>query len=320
MPRFSVNREQVRKFLDPRWHEKKDKNAFVFNIILGVSFILVLSVVLKDTTIRQEAMNLYFDQYMLWRMDAEKNSFFDKYILLGLAADREARKNAREMIFLDFDNSAIKAINRPELTPRDKIADLIRAAYHGGASIIVVDTGFLEADKSPASLLEGDEVALTGEERDQILYDLLKTIRDDSNSDTKVLLPRMTYSDHTEQSNIFADLVDGKKIFEVTPLLTEYKSVARFWVPYIKAYRADTGEPYILWSIPVMTLALKYDRLEELKILEKNILNDEHQKEDHYLKIYRNSVEEKFPVYEEMTVGDDVVRDTRAVRDISRRR
>ena len=310
---FSIDRERVKKFLDPRWREDNAKNAFIFNIFLGVAIILIFVVLLKDTSLKQEAINWYFDQYILWRMDADENSFFDKYILFGKAADNETRENAREIKFLDFDDDAIKTINRPDFTPRNKTADLVRAAYHGGASIIFVDMDFSEPDLSPSSLIVGDDVALTGAERDQILYNLLKTIRDDPNSDTKILLPRMTYSDLTEQPSIFTDLIDGKKIFEVTPMLSEYKSNTRFWIPYVKAKRADTGEPYVLWSVQIMTMTLKYGRLDELNILEKNLLNDtDEDMSTHFFKVDRNGVRENFPIYEEMYTNGGIVRNTQA--------
>ena len=308
---FSIDMERVKKFLDPCWREPNVKNAFIFNILLGGAIILIFIVLLKDTGFKQEAINRYFDQYILWRMDVDENSFFDKYILFGKAADKETRENAREIIFLDFDDDAIKTINRTDLTPRNKTADLIRAAYNGGASIIFVDIDFSEPDLNPARLIAGDEVALTGAERDQILYDLLKTIRDDPNSDTKILIPSMTYSDHTAQPNIFAELIDGKKIFEVTPMLSEYKSNTRFWIPYLKAKHADTGEPYILWSPQIMTLILKYGRLDELNIL--NLLSDtDENMSTHFFKVDRNGVRENFPIYEEMYTDEGIVRDTQA--------
>ena len=306
--------QALMKFLDPRWHEKEVKDSFVFNIILGITIILIFSVVLKDSKIKQEAINWYFDQYTLWRMDADEDSFIDKYILFQKAADKETRKIAHEKImFLDFDNDAMESLNRFNLTPRDKIADLIQTAYKGGASIIVVDMDFSEPDRTPASLMAGDEFALSGFERDKILYDILKTIRDDPNSKTKVLLPRMTYLDRTEQPNIFSELADGEKIFEVTPMLTEYSSSTRFWLPYLKTENADTGKPYILWSIPIMTMALTYGNLEELTSLEQEILNDTDENMSEYLlKVKRQGVEENFPIYEEIYLNGGVVRDTQA--------
>ena len=282
---FSIGIEKAKRFLDPSWHEKEAKNSFVFNIILGISIMLVFSVELKDIRLKQDSINFYFDQYTLWRMDANEDSFIDKYILPQKAADMETKQIAREKIrFLDFDNQSIKKLKNPGLTPRDKLADLIETAYQGGASVIVVDIVFSEPDLRPERLIAGDkdDVPLSGAQRDKILYDLLKTIRDDSNSNTKVLLPRMTYADRTEQENIFSELVDGKKIFEVTPMFTESRSNIRFWLPYLKANRADTGEPYILWSIPIMTMVLTIGDLEELRSLEQKLLQDDAERVDRY--------------------------------------
>ena len=312
LQKFSIDVEKIKKFLDPREHEAASRNSFVFNIILGVVIMLIFYGVLKDNRIKQEAMNWYFDQYILWRMDADEDSFIDKYILFRRAADIETKQNSKEIVFLDFDNDAIESLKRPSLTPRDKLADLIRTAYQGGASIIIVDSDFSEPDLRAESLMAGDEVALTGAERDNVLYNLLKTIRD-SNSDTKILLPRMTYADRTEQPNIFSELTDGKKIFEVTPMLSEFRSNTRFWVPYLKAKRVDNGEPYILWSIPILTMTLKLGNLEELRALEQQILNDANTKMDTYsFKVNRHGVEENFRIYEELYDRGGVERDTRA--------
>ena len=198
----------------------------------------------------------------------------------------------------------------------------------------MVDSDFSEHDfkPKPKNLMAGDEVPLSGVDRDKRLYELLKTIRDDSSSNTKVLLPRMTYADddRAEKQNIFSELIDGKKIFEVTPMFTEYRSNVRFWLPYLKSKRADTGEPYILWSIPIMTMVLTIGNLEELHSLEQKILDDAKKIKDktsyekilnffddsmhnYSLTVNRNGVKENFSIYEEMyTSNGGVERDTRA--------
>lgn len=311
--RFSINFEEVKKFLDPRQHDKNAKNTFVFNIILGVTIILLFSVELKDIRPKQDTINWYFDQYTLWRMDSDENSFIDKYILFQKAADMETKRIAKNLMFLDFDNDAVKSLERPTLTPRDKVADLVQTAYQGGAAIIVIDMNFAEQDFSHEKLLAGDKTALTGEQRDKILYDLLKKIRDDETSDTKILLPRTNYADRSERQNIFSDLIDGKKIFAVTPMFTERGSNVRFWVPYLKSENVETGENYILWSIPIMTMALTIGNVEELHTLEEKILNDsDDDRNKYFLNVERNGVTEKFPIYEEIYSGGGVQRDTKA--------
>lgn len=310
---FSPYFEKIKKFLDPRWHTKEEKNSFVFNIILGITIMSIFSILLKDMRPKQDMINWNFDNYTLWRMDADENSFFDKYFLFQKAADMETRRISKDLVFLDFDNDAMRSLNRPLLTPRNKIADLVKSAYQGGASIIVIDIDFSEKDYSPAHLFAGDEVPLSGTQRDKILYDLLKTIRDDSNSDTKVLLSRTTYTDLIEQQNIFSELIDGKKIFEVTSNYTEAGSTERFWLPYSKAIEANTGKPYILWSVPIMTMALTIGNLEELKNLEQKILNDADGNMDKYfLTVNREGKTENFPIYEEQYSGGGILRDTKA--------
>ena len=293
--------EKIENFFDPRRHDKDSKNSFVFNIILGFTIILIFSVVLKDTRLKQEFMNSIFDQYILWRMDKDGSSFIDRFILSEPAADTATKKIARELMFFYFDDESIEMLQRPRLTPRDKTADLIRAAYKGGASIIVVDSLFSEPDKSDTKLLPGDKIPLNGAKRDLILYNLLKTIKDDKYSNTKVLLPIDTYADRTEQPNIFADLIDGKKIFAVTPMLSQFRSTTRFWIPYLQAKRAEGGEPYILWSIPIMTMTLTAGNLKDLHSLEEEILSDDDDSlNSYYLPVIKNGIEEDFEIYKEI--------------------
>ena len=62
-----------------------------------------------------------------------------------------------------------------------------------------------------------------------------------------------------------------------------------------------------------MTMNLKYGRLDELNILEKNLLNDtDENMSTHFFKVYRNGVRENFPIYEEMYTEGGVVRYTQA--------
>lgn len=305
--------EDIKKFLDPRWHTKPEKNSFVFNIILGISIMLIFSFVLKDTRPKQDMINWNFDNYTLWRMSTDENSFIDKYLLFQKAADIETKHIAQELFFLNFDDDSIKTLNHPIMMPRNKVADLINVAYQNKAAIVIVDIDFSQPDYSPAKMIPGDNEALTGSQRDKILYDLLKTIRDDTKSDTKVLLMRSTYSDQIEYQNIFSDLIDGKKIFEITPNASEYEAKERFWLPYTKATSQDTGQTRILWSAPIMTMALTIGNLDELHDLEQKILNDADKKMDtYYLTVNRQGVIEKFPLYEEQYNGGGIVRNTQA--------
>ena len=292
--------EKVKKFLDLRKHDKDKSKEFLFNLFLG-TIIILFFILVRDTTIRQEVENARFDKYISWKFNS----------------DTETKKIANdELVFLDFDNTSIEELQRPDLTPRDKVADLIKIAYEKGAKLIIVDMNFSEADYSPAKLMAGDEIALNGESRDKILHDLLETIKNDNIKNTKVLLPFITYADHQEKPNIFSDLVDYEKIYSITSTFTANSQAdrnVRFWLPYLETKRSDTKERHLLWSIPIMTMALTIGNEEELKLFEKSILNDNSADDNSYnLTVKRNGNEEKFIFYKEHYKNQGLIRNTQS--------
>ena len=253
----------------------------------------------RNTPIQQDAIN--------W--------CFDKYINLSVGDDSETNQIANDLIFLDFNNQSLKELDRPYSIPRNKIADLVNVAYEGGAKLIIIDFTFNELDYTPEKLIAGDNVALDGGARDKILYNSLKNIRDNPSTATKVLLPYITYEDKTEMKNIFSDLVDNKKIYSVTPNLTEdlTNNYSRFWLPYYKTYKADTDEKNLLWSIPVMTITLNIGIVNDLNELGNKILNDSDENFDSYaLKVNRNGTNKEFLIYEEQSKDTRLFRDSRA--------
>ena len=293
--------ERLKEFLDVRRHDEEKVKEFKFNLFLGLITILIL-IYVRDTTIRQELLNSHFDNYIFWNFELNSNA--------------EINKTTDELVFLDFDNTSFEELQRPDLTPRDKVADLIKIAYEKEAKIIIVDMIFSEADYSPSKLIAGDETELNGESRDKILHDLLETIKNDDTRNTKVLLPFITYADRQEKQNIFSDLVDHKKIYSITSTFTANNQAdrnVRFWLPYLETKRADTKEERLLWSIPIMTLALSIGNEEELKSIEKSILNDNSDDNNSYnLNVKRNGKEEKFTFYKEHYKNQGLIRNTQS--------
>ena len=248
----------------------------------------------RNTSVQQDAIN--------W--------CFDEYIKLRAGSESETTKIANELIFLDFNNNSLKELNRPYSIPRNTIADLVNFAYEGGAKIIIIDMAFNESDYSPEKNFDNN---LNGEASDKILYDLLKKIHDNPSTDTKILLPCITYRDTTEMKNIFAEFIDGKNIYAVTPNFTEHSvtNYARFWLPYYKTRNANTEN--LLWSIPLMTMALTVGNVEDLNSLKEKILNDSNNELDSYsLKVNRNGTEKDFFIYEEQSQSDTLFRDSRS--------
>ena len=240
-------------------HSSEQKGQFVFNILLGVA-VTFFFLLMKDTAVRQSFINEWFDRYIAFRADSETDTW----------------RAAQSIVFLDFDNKSFRTLGRPDLTPRDKVAELLKVAYEGKARAVVLDMNFSEADYSPAKTFEGEEIAKSGVERDRELFDLIDRIKNDSESKTTILLPLMTYADGTIKDNIFSSLIDNRKVFEVTPTFSINgggDNATRFWSPYLEAKDAATNESKILWSIPLMSAMIYVGAVDELDGLKPEILD-----------------------------------------------
>ena len=179
------------------------------------------------------------------------NNYHKKKSLIN-EEDSEAKtpigKKMMEIIFLDFDNKSLRDLGRPNIIPRNKIADLLNFAYQGRAALVVIDMDFSDSDYTPERLLAGDKSPMTGLARDNLLFNLLQQIKDDSSSNTKVLLPITTYADFMQKHNIFSELIDNKKIFSVTPAFTisRLDNKVRFWMPYLETLEENGRQHNVL--------------------------------------------------------------------------
>ena len=270
------------------------KQDFIFNVIIGV-FIMLIFTALKDTAMRQNIINHWFDYYIKLRMNS----------------DTETKRASDNLVFLDFDNKSMRDLGRPEMIPRNKIADLVRFAYNGGAGIIIIDLDFSVRDYTPERLLAGDNEQMTGQDRDNILFNLLRQIREDTDSPTKIFLPVTAYSDREQKNNIFAELFDNKKIYPVTPnfTLSNPDNVVRFWMPYFEAIESNTHNHNVLWSMPLLSLALFYGDFDEIDKLKHEVIEGENN--SFTLNIRRDNSEHKFTFYRENSHENELIRDSK---------
>ncbi len=288
--------KNILKYLDIKEYSKERRNQFIFNVILGLA-VLFLFVLLRNSAVRQNFINTYFDYFIKFRLDSDTNT----------------KKVSQEIIFLDFDDTSLYELERPSITPRNKVAELVELAYIGGAKIIILDMDFSEPDYSPEKILSGDILAMDGQSRDRTLFELFEKIKADSDSQAKVLLPVTAYSDRTLKNNVFHSLIDNQKIFEVTPTFTTSKfadSSVRFWMPYMEV-REDLQAPIkILWSIPLLTCVLAYGDFNELQNLESKIIDSE--TDVFTIHITRDDKAEEFHFYKEYSDNGDLIRDSSA--------
>ena len=287
----------IMNFFKLNRYSTEQRNQFGFNIFLGVA-VLIFSVMVRNTAIVQGSINGWFDYYIMFRADSESDT----------------QRAAQNITFLDFDNNSFQSLGKPDMTPRDKVAELLETAYTGNARIVILDFDFSEADYSPAKTFVGDEVMKKGLERDKILFDTIERIKNDPNSQTKILLPLVTYADKTIKPNVFASLIDNKKIFAVTPTLTTNRvgdNYARFWLPYLEV-EGENGERKILWSIPLLSSVLYGGNFSELENLQSEILIGD--KNFFETKINHETRAEQFKFYREQMKDGGLIRDTASLQ------
>ena len=288
---------RIINFFNLNKYPKENKNQFWFNFLLGIG-ILFFFILIKDTAVIQASINGWLDYYIMFRMNS----------------DTDTHAVASNITFLDFDNKSFKMLNKPDLTPRDKVAYLLDIAYSGNAKVIVLDIDFSESDYSPTKKFADEDVPRNGLERDKILFDTIERIKNDSTSDTKIIIPLVNYADKTVKRNIFESLIDNKKIFAATPTLTTNQggdNYARFWLPYLTVKDNETNEPKILWSIPLLAAVLYAGDFNDLENSRTEILNDN--KNSFVTKInYKQN--QQFTFYRESLQNSGIIRDTTAVQ------
>lgn len=291
------------KYLDIRKFSKTNKYYFLFNIVLGVGT-LIFFVLTRDTQMQQSLINMLFDQAIELRADF-------------LEWDREcdAKIAAEDIVILSFDDDAVKDFGRLYITPRNKIADMIRFAYEGGASVVVLDMALSDPDYTPSRKLLGDSKFMTGHERDEELFNLLDKIKNDASTNTKILLCGEAHYDNTLKDNKFADLIDNKKIYFAEAAISEAGGsdrTVRFWIPYsvVTAEEDDVQVRQVLWSFELLTLALTEGGEEELEKIGNEILHGNETEFTMHCKSGRD-----FVFYREIfSENGGIIRDTKSLQ------
>lgn len=212
---------------------------------------------LEQTPWGQRNVNLQYDFYIQ----------HEAYSGLGVG------KQSPDIVFLDIDESVYRQWRGRECTPRGEIARLVDLAYRDGAKVIVVDINLEWPDRTGTGQASGDEDSLSGWAGDNQLRNVLSTIKN-SATQTKVILPVLSYADRIERPNIYADLADNKTLFLASPafLASGYDQVVRFWQPYQLTF-PQPGQRAVRWSIPLLASALYGGDYQQLTEAEAVILN-----------------------------------------------
>lgn len=291
------------KYLDLRRVSKTNRYYFLFNIVLGLGTLFFL-VITRDSPLQQGVINALFDQAIEFRTG-----------LLEWGRACDAKIAAKKVVMLSFDDEAIKDLRYPHITPRNKIADLIRFAYKGGASVVIVDMSLSDPDYTPTRKFLGDSKPMTGQERDQELFDLLEQIKNDVASNTRIVISADIYTDKTMQDSDFANLIDNKKIYVASTAVSGSRGndrTVRFWLPYLEIIEEDDDvrERKVLWSFQLLALALTEGGEEELSRISQDILHGDETKFTMHCKSGRD-----FVFYRELSLPNGTIRrDTQSLQ------
>ncbi|BBB91117.1 MAG TPA: CHASE2 domain-containing protein [Methylomusa anaerophila] len=165
-----------------------------------------------------------------------------------------------QLAFIDIDHETYLKWGKPELTPRDKLAELIEMLHRSGVKVIALDIFLDEADYQFP-------------DRDARLRQVLQAIKNDPNG-PKIIFPVKMYSDGMLGTNIFDDLIDNQdKFFKSVPWATvasNYDNKMRFWYPY-DIYTRPDGSAATVWGTPLLAAALGGNAADQLHTLGRQI-------------------------------------------------
>jgi len=220
-----------RKYADYVRNNSRMRHYFV-NIMVGI----IIAIIFAATTSSrwgEGMMNAAFDQ--LVRYEHSKAS--------------DSAQGTDPVFFIDITPTDYQRWGEPQLTPRNRLADLIETAWKKNASVVVID------------------VLLDRHDHEHPLNDLklrrllVKMLRE--NATTKVIFPVRFGYDNKLRQHIFDDLIEsktanGQQIFyRAVPnvLASDGDQLNRFWGLY-QAGIDKYGQPKVVWSVPVLAAAL----------------------------------------------------------------
>ena len=169
------------------------------------------------------------------------NGAFDKIVLKeGVNAAKSAETPGgatagtlqNRLLFVDFDAQTYLGWGNPVLTPRDKLAEVIRLASEGGAKVIVLDI-----------LLEKESCSAFADEQ-------LRRVLAEDHSLTDIVFPLRLDAAGKPIRNIYDDIIAKNPKFHYgSPYFSSTSSdnKVRNWVPFLK-----TNDGHLLWNIALL--------------------------------------------------------------------
>lgn len=172
---------------------------------------------------------------------------------------------AQPLFFVEITPAEYRQWGEPLLTPRDRVADLIEAAWHKGAPVVVLDILLDRPDREHPQ----------ADARLRLLLE--RMLRE--NAGTKVVFPVRIGTEGELRPHLFDDLLqrttaDGRRLFYPavpTVLASELDLLHRFWGMY-QLGRDQNGETRVIWSVPLLAAALHSGSQERLDAAARDLL------------------------------------------------
>ena len=247
------------------WKKFYNSEAFhlLINVFIGIA-IAVFMFGVEHTDWGEANINKAFDFGI--KVEASKST----KAMESLKAQRNIHISDR-IVFAEIDHETYKKWGSPLLTPRVKLAEIVKIAHEGGAKIIALDV-----------LLENKDCC---HPQDDLI--LRKTLQDitDKKSTTKVIFPVSIDYDGKKRKNIFQDLIDQNPNFyiasaQISASVTD--RIIRYWVPF-ETIKNDNGGN-IIWNISFLVAMLDKGKEREIRKFEKTIISGKFHK-DHRIEL-----------------------------------
>lgn len=150
-----------------------------------------------------------------------------------------------DIAFIAIDHETYKQWGYSDITPRDRLAELIDTAYRGGAKVIALDIFLQEPDYQHP-------------EKDQQLRKTLERIKVEDPS-VKIIFPVTLSTDGILGKTLYDDLIDNKEqFFKAVPwvmVASSYDNKMRFWTPY-GLYVQEDQQKGVVWGTPLLATVL----------------------------------------------------------------
>jgi len=260
--------KKILYYIDVRRFSKHQKIHFCLNVSIGIAIVIFFHCV-EQTDWGEANINKVFD-FIIAR-EAEKSA----KSMESLTAQRNVDISDR-IIFAEIDHETYKKWGSPFITPREKLAEIVKIAYEGGAKIIAFD--ILLEDKDCCHPKSDNELRM-------IFQDMTE-----KNSATKVIFPVRVSYDGKIMGNLCQDLIAKNPNFYASTTNISASAtdrVVRYWVPF-ETVQNDSGNA-ILWNMSFLIAMLDKGKEKEIKEFEK-IMKENMFHKVHHFKLDHNKV------------------------------